>query len=266
MIKMAEFKAVILEEIEQFVIIHLNRPDSLNSLNMQLAEDLYSCLQYISEHHKIRAILITGKGKAFCAGGDINDFKKATNPMAYMNDLADKFHAALKLLKTSNLPTLAVINGACFGAGLGLASACDLRICSNNAKFGSAFTGLGLSPDSSLTYHLPKILGLTISKDLILTNRILTAEEALHFNLVSRVYESVDSLITDSKKIAHKLSKIAPIAFTKARNLIETSFCNDYDAQIRLEIKNIVESAGSDDFQEGIKAFFEKREPNFKGV
>ncbi|MFW9818408.1 MAG: enoyl-CoA hydratase/isomerase family protein [Candidatus Thorarchaeota archaeon] len=263
---MAEFDAIVLEEIEQFVIIHLDRPDNLNSLNMQLAEDLYSSLQYISEHQKIRTILITGKGKAFCAGGDINDFKKAVNPTVYMRDLAEKFHAALKLLKTSNLPTLAVINGACFGAGLGLASACDLRVCSKNAKFGSAFTGIGLSPDSSLTYHLPKIVGLTISKDLILTNRILTAEEALHFNLVSRVYETVDSLVTESKKIALKLSKIAPIAFVKAHDLIETSFCNDYDAQIKLEIKSIIESAGSDDFQEGIKAFLEKRKPNFKGA
>ncbi|MFX0021981.1 MAG: enoyl-CoA hydratase/isomerase family protein [Candidatus Hermodarchaeota archaeon] len=263
---MTEFDTIVLEEIEQYIIIHLYRPDSLNSLNMQLAEDLHSCLQYISEHHKIRTILITGKGKAFCAGGDINDFKKAVNPSLYMKELAQKFHAALNLLKTCNLPTLAVINGACFGAGLGLASACDLRVCSNNAKFGSAFTGLGLSPDSSLTYHLPKIVGLTISKDLILTNRILTAEEALNFNLVSRVYETVDSLITESKKIAVKLSKIAPIASVKARNLIETSFCNDYDSQINLEIKNIIECAGSDDFQEGIKAFLEKRNPNFKGA
>jgi len=262
---MSEYNTITLEKVEQYVVIYLNRPDSLNTLNMQLAEDLHSCLQYISKNHEIKTILITGKGKAFCAGGDINDFKKAKNPSTYMNELAEKFHAALKLLKTINIPSLAVINGACFGAGLGLASSCDLRICSRNAKFGSAFTGLGLSPNSSLTYHLPKIVGLTTSKDMILTNRILTSEEALQFNLVSRVFDSIDSLLGEAKMLAKKLSEVAPIAFAKARNMIETSFTNDLEKQVKVEIKNIVECAGTNDFQEGLKAFFEKRKPIFKG-
>ncbi len=262
---MPEYDTIILEKIEQYVIIYLNRLESLNSLNMQLAGDLHSCLQYISKNHEIKVILITGKGNAFCAGGDVIAFKNTKDPSGYMNELAEKFHAALKLLKTINVPTLAVINGACFGAGLGIASACDLRICSKNAKFGSAFTGIGLSPNSSLTYHLPKIVGLTLSKDIILTNRVLTAEEALQFNLVSRVYESPDILLGESKKIAKILSDVAPIAFNKAHEMIETSFSNDYDTQIKIEIKNITECAGTDDFQEGLKAFFEKRKPNFKG-
>lgn len=262
---MSEYDTITLEKMEQYIIIHLNRPESLNSLNMQLAEDLHSCLQYISKNHEIKSILVTGKGKAFCAGGDINDFRKARNPGVYMNGLAVKFHAALKILKTVKIPSIAVINGACFGAGLGLASACDLRICSKNAKFGSAFTNLGLSPNSSLTYHLPKIVGLTLSKDMIITNRILTADEALQFNLVSRVYDSIDTLLAEAKRIAINLSKVAPIAFTKARNMIETSFSNDYETQIKKEIKNIVECADTNDFQEGLKAFFEKKKPNFKG-
>ncbi|MFW9970823.1 MAG: enoyl-CoA hydratase/isomerase family protein [Candidatus Odinarchaeota archaeon] len=262
---MPDFNKIKLEKLERTAIIYLNRPDSLNSLNMQLAEDLHSSLQYISENHEMKAILITGKGKAFCAGGDVKEFKGAKNPSIYMSKLAEKFHAGLKLLKTIRIPSLAAINGACFGAGLGLASACDLRICSINAKFGSAFTGLGLSPNSSLTYHLPKIVGLTLSKDMILTNRILTADEALKFNLVSRVYDSEDSLLSESKKIATKLCEVAPIAFIKARSMIETSFKNDLESQIKIEINNIVECAGTDDFQEGLNAFFEKRKPNFKG-
>lgn len=262
---MSEYDTIILEKIEKYVIIYLNRPQSLNSSNMQLAEDLHSCLQYISEDHDVKAILITGKGKAFCAGGDVSAFKNAKDPSVYMNELAEKFHAALKILKTITIPSLAVINGACFGAGLGIASACDLRICSANAKFGSAFTGIGLSPNSSLTYHLPKIVGLTLSKDMILTNRILTADEALQFNFVSRVYDSTDKLLSEAKRIAKKLSEIAPIPFKKARDMIESSFSNDYDTQIKTEIKNIVECAGTNDFQEGLRAFFEKRNPNFEG-
>ena len=262
---MVEYDTIILEELKQFLILYLNKPQTLNSLNIQLAEDLQTSLRYISKNQEFKAIVITGKGKAFCAGGDVSAFKNAKDPSAYVKDLAEKFHAALKILKTLNIPSLVAINGACFGAGLGIASACDLRVCSANAKFGSAFTGIGLSPNSSLTYHLPKILGLTLSKDLILTNRILTAEEALQFNFVSRVYDTPDTLLSESKRIAKKLSEGAPIALKKALNMLETSFSNDYDTQINTEIKNIVDCAGTNDFQEGLRAFFEKRNPNFKG-
>ncbi|MFX1553116.1 MAG: enoyl-CoA hydratase/isomerase family protein [Promethearchaeota archaeon] len=262
---MPEYKTIEIKDLESYAIIFLNRPDNLNSLNFQLAEDLYSSLEYISNNKKFRCLIITGKGKAFCAGGDIGDFKKAENPKNYMQKLADKFHPGLKILKKNSPPSIAAINGFCFGAGLGLASACDLRICSSIAKFGSAFTGIGLSPDSTLTVHLPKIVGLTIATDMILTNRILNAEEALQFNFVSRVFESNDILMDEAKEIANRLSRGPTLAFKRAIKLIESSYSHDLESQVKLEIENIVESAGTDDFQAGIKAFLEKKKPIFAG-
>ncbi|NVM35739.1 MAG: enoyl-CoA hydratase/isomerase family protein [Candidatus Lokiarchaeota archaeon] len=261
---MSEYKTIEIKELESYAIIYLNRPDNFNSLNNQLAEDLYSALDYISNNKKYPCIIIIGKGKAFCAGGDIANFQNAEDPMNYMQNLADTFHAALKALK-KNFLSIAAINGFCFGAGLGLSCVCDLRFCSNIAKFGSAFTGIGLSPDSTLTAHLPKIVGLSLATDMILTNKILTAEEALKFNLVSRVYESNDDLLNGAKELANQLSKGATLALKKAKNLIETSFSNDLESQIKLEIANIVETAGTDDFQAGISAFLEKKNPTFMG-
>jgi 2-(1,2-epoxy-1,2-dihydrophenyl)acetyl-CoA isomerase len=261
---MPDYKTINIEELDGFCILYLNRPDNFNALNYQLATDLYESLKYIDGKAELRCLIITGKGKAFCTGGDIIHFKKAEKPEQYMAQLAEKFHSALRFLKTLHFPTIAAINGFCFGAGLGLACTCDLRICSTDAKFGSAFTGVGLSPDSTLTYHLPKIVGLSLSNDMILTNRILSAEEALSFNLVSRIFESNDLLVAQGKDLARNLSQAATLALVKTRDMINSSYSNNFEAQINKEIKNIVESAGTIDFQEGIKAFLEKRKPIFK--
>ncbi|MFX0037434.1 MAG: enoyl-CoA hydratase/isomerase family protein [Candidatus Hermodarchaeota archaeon] len=261
---MPEYKTIEIEELEGYAIIYLNRPENFNSLNIQIAEDLYSSLEYITTSKNFHCVIITGKGKAFCAGGDIVYFQGAENPINYMQNLADKFHAGLKQLK-ANFLSIAAINGFCFGAGLGLACVCDLRICSSFAKFGSAFTGIGLSPNSTLTSHLPKIVGLSLATEMILTNRILTAEEALKFNLVSRVFKSNDDLLNEAKELATQLSKGAILALKKAKSLIGSSFSNNLESQIKLEIANIVETAGTDDFQEGIRAFLGKKKPNFEG-
>lgn len=262
---MPEYNTIEIEDLESYAIIFLNRPDNLNALNFQLAEDLHSSLENISTNKKYRCLLITGKGKAFCAGGDIAHFKKAESRKDYTKKLAEELHAGLKILKRGSPPSIAAINGSCFGGGLGIACACDLRICSKDAKFGSAFTGIGLSPDSTLTVHLPKIVGLTLATDMILTNKVLNAEEALQFSLVSRVFESNDALLSNAKEIAKQLSNGPTLALKRAKNLIESSFSNDLESQIKLEIENIVESAGTDDFQSGINAFLEKKKPNYAG-
>jgi len=248
-----------------YVILYLNRPDQLNALSYELAVELYDILKEISIDKEIRSLIITGRGKAFCGGGDLIEFKKADDPQDFLSKLAYKLHESLKLLKTMRAPSIAAVNGACFGAGLGLALSCDLRICSENASFGSAFTGVGLSPDSSTTFHLPKIVGLSIANEMIFLNRILTAEEAKKFNLVLKVIESDNSLLDEGKKLAIKLSSGAPIAFANAKKLINDSFHNNLETHLKLEADNIKVCAGTEDFQEGVKAFLEKRKPNFQG-
>ncbi|MFX0057955.1 MAG: enoyl-CoA hydratase/isomerase family protein [Candidatus Hodarchaeota archaeon] len=263
---MSDFETIELEIDESIglTIILLNRPEQYNALNYQLAEDLFNALTQISKNSNIRSLVITGKGKAFCGGGDLIEFKKAKDPSEFISKLANKLHDSIKLLKTISILSIAAINGACFGAGLGFACACDLRICSENATFGSAFVGVGLSPDSSSTVHLPKIVGLSLANDMLLTNRILNAKEALKYNLVSQVAD-VDKLIEQVKKIALKIKNGAPIALQRAKKLINESFMNSIETHLTKEAEDITFCAGTEDFQEGVNAFFEKRDPLFKG-
>lgn len=253
-----------IEESENYAIIYLNRPDQLNSLNFQLAEDFYSALDTIAKNEKIRCVIITGSGNAFCAGGDLMAFKNAEEPDNFLYNLATIFHKGIKLLKTINAPSIAAINGACFGVGLSLACACDLRICSEKAKFGVAFTSVGLSPDSSLTFHLPKIVGLPLANEMAMLNRILNAKEAMTFNLVSKV-TSEDLLLEEVKGIAKNISHGPTKAYGSTRRLFTMSFSNDLESQLNEEIINIKKNATSEDFKEGVNSFFEKRKPLFRG-
>lgn len=263
---MSKLKTIIveIEESENYAIIYLNRPDQLNALNFQLAEDFYSALEMIAKNENIRCVVITGNGNAFCAGGDLGAFKKAEEPDNFLFNLATIFHKGIKLLKNINAPSIAAVNGACFGVGLSLACACDLRICSENAKFGVAFTSVGLSPDSSLTFHLPKIVGLPLANEMAILNRMLNAEEAMKYNLVSKVTTD-DLLLEEVKGIAKKISHGPTMAYGSTKRLFTMSFSNDLESQLSEEIINIKKNATSEDFQEGVNSFFEKRKPNFKG-
>ena len=263
---MSKLETIIVEidESEHYATIYLNRPEQLNSLNFQLAEDFCSAMEEISNQEKIRCVIITGKGNAFCAGGDLGAFKKADEPDNFLFNLATIFHKGIKILKNMNAPSIAAINGACFGVGLSLACACDLRICSEKAKFGVAFTSVGLSPDSSLTFHLPKIVGLPIANEMAILNRILDAEEAIKYGLVSKVV-SEESFIKEVKEMAKKISHGPTMAYGSTRKLFTVSYSNDLESQLNEEIINIKKNAASEDFQEGVSSFFEKRKPNYKG-
>ena len=263
---MSKLKTIIveIEESDNYAIIYLNRPNQLNALDFQLAEDFCSALEEISNNDKIRCVMITGKGNAFCAGGDLGAFKKAEKPDTFLFDLAMFFRKGIKMLKNLNTPSIAAINGACFGVGLSLACACDLRICSEKAKFGVAFTSIGLSPDSSLTYHLPKIVGLPLANEMAILNRILNADEAWKYQLVLKIV-SEDSLVEEGKSIAKNISHGPTMAYGSTKKLFTMSFSNDLNSQLNEEIMNIKKNAASEDFQEGINSFFEKRKPFFKG-
>ncbi len=263
---MSKLDTIILEieESENYALMYLNRPNQLNALNFQLAEDFCSALEEIAKNEKIRCVIITGKGSAFCAGGDLVAFKKAEEADNFLFNLATIFHKGIKMLKNLNAPSIAAVNGACFGVGLSLACACDLRMCSENAKFGVAFTSVGLSPDSSLTFHLPKIVGLPLANEMAILNRILNAEEAIKYELVSKIV-SEESLLEVVKGMAIKISHGPTMAFGSTKKLFTASFSNDLESQLNEEIINIKKNAASEDFQEGVNSFFEKRKPSFKG-
>ena len=263
---MTNFESIELEidESNNIAFIFLNRPKQFNAFNIKLIEELISAFKEIAYNNRVRCLVISGRGKAFCSGGDVGEFQRAEKPDEFMSQIVELLHEGIKTLKNMNTLSIAAINGPCFGAGLGYASACDFRVSSEKATFGCAFTKIGLSPDSSSTFHIPKLIGLSLANEMLFLNRRLTAEEALKYGLINKIFNS-GSFIEEVKKFASEVTKGAPIAFSNTKKLINESFTNNLETHLKREAENIVKTAGTEDFQEGLKAFFEKREPEFNG-
>ncbi len=259
-------KLVELEVVENgsIAIVTLNRPDALNALNMPLSEEFEKVARQVAQDPKVRAAIVTGKGKAFCAGGDLAAFKASKAPGTFLHDLAALFHKAILAIRGMNVPWIAAINGPCFGVGLSLACCCDLRLASVAAKFSVAFTGVGLSPDSSLLYYLPKIVGIAKASELTLLNTSLSAEDALKMNLVTKV-SSPEDLMKDTLEVAKKLASMPTRALGMDKRQLDASYSLPLEQHLELELKYVSESATTADFREGCASFFERRKPNFKG-
>jgi 2-(1,2-epoxy-1,2-dihydrophenyl)acetyl-CoA isomerase len=255
-----------LEVIEQgkIALVGLNRPDALNALNTEFAADLGEVVDRLHEDEKIRAVILTGKGRAFCAGGDLAEFRAAPDPRQFIHELAGSVHKSVLKMRGMNAPWVAAINGPCFGVGLSLACCCDLRVASSEATFSVGFTGVGLSPDSSLLYYLPKIVGLTKATEMTLLNMVLSAEEALEIHLVSRITEP-EKLAEASFEMAKRLANMPTSALGMDKKMLDASFSDTLEQHLELELGCVSESAGTADFQEGCAAFFERRKPEFKG-
>jgi 2-(1,2-epoxy-1,2-dihydrophenyl)acetyl-CoA isomerase len=245
-------------------VIELNRPDALNAINPQLATDFVAAIKELEKNEGIRAVVITGKGKAFSAGGDLAAFKASQNPKNFLYDLAKIFHAGIISIRQMRAPVIAAINGACFGVGLSLACCCDFRISSATAKFCFAFTGVGLSPDSSLPFFLPKIVGLGKATEMALMNPVLNAQEALAIDLVSKVTEP-DSLVSDALAMANKLAQMPTVAIAKIKKLYNDCYTDTLENHLDKQLLYLRETAATEDFQEGSSAFLEKRKPVFRG-
>ena len=256
---------VTLNESNGIVILYFNRPKSLNAFNFKLVSEFCLAIKDLKSIKSLKCLIITGMGGCFSVGGDMKEFKESKAPQEFMGKLADKLHEGIKLLKTLRVPSLAAINGLCFGASLGYACSCDIRICSDGANFGAAFSGIGLSPDSSTSYHLPKLVGLSLATDMILLNRTITAKGAKTFGLVSMTISDNKDFLSEVKKIALKISQGPTIAYQHIKDLLNHSYKNDLISHLKSESEKIKICAGTRDFQEGINAFLEKRKPMFKG-
>ena len=247
---------------DDFAIIYLNRPSVRNAMNYEMVSELCLCLSSLIDKDKIGCLIITGKGKFFSVGGDIKEFNAASDPVIYMGKLVSKLHEGIELIKSLEIPVIAAINGACFGAALGYVCACDLRFCIEYATFGAAFTAIGLSPDSSTSFHLPKIVGLSLANEMILLNRILTSHEAEQYRLINSVIKEV--LFTDEiLRMGMRFSRGPLTALKNSKKLIRNSHLNRLHEHLIEEAKYIKDCAGTLDFKEGISAFLEKRPPSF---
>jgi enoyl-CoA hydratase/carnithine racemase len=243
--------------------ITLNRPERLNSFDIKLGNELFDALKKSAKNDDIRAIVIKGTGKGFCGGGDVKEMYNAENKPEFLRKLTKAIHKCVIEIRTTEKPVIAEVNGAAFGAGLSIALACDIIIASKDAKFSTAFIGIGLAPGCG-TQFFTKLVGYQRACEYILTSKIFTSEEALKIGLVNMVIEP-EKLDETVEEFASKFRILAPIAVGKAKMLINKSLENSMNDHLELESITASKSAGSLDFKEGVAAFVEKRKPVFKG-
>ena len=260
-----EYETLILEVDDSIATITLNRPDSANALDLTMARELVDVSIRCDESSDIRAVVIRGSGKLFCAGGDLSVFAKAGDEAASVIKLmAGDFHMALSRFNRMDAPVIAAVNGTAGGAGFSMAVATDLAIAVDSAKFVMAYTNAGLSPDGSSSYFLPRRIGDRRARELMLTNRVLSAEEALDWGIVNQVV-SENEFDEAVNKLAKNLANGPTRAFGQVKTLLNASFDNGMETQMEYESRGIADMVRTEDGQEGIDAFLHQRAPKFKG-
>jgi 2-(1,2-epoxy-1,2-dihydrophenyl)acetyl-CoA isomerase len=244
--------------------ITLNRPDAANAMTRELTPELADAALRCDVDPDVRAVLITGAGKMFCAGGDVKAFAAQDDLRAYITDMLTHLHIAVSRLRRIAPPVIAAVNGVAAGAGMSLALACDIVLAAESARFTMAYTRVGLSPDGSATYSLPRIVGPKRALDLILTNRLLSAQEAADWGIVSRVVPD-DQLLDEARQLAAQLAAGPTAAFGRSKQLLERAWTETLETQLEAEGRAIADSTRTADAREGITAFLEKRPPKFTG-
>ena len=244
--------------------IALNRPEVFNSFNREMALNLQATLDDCTSNNEIRAIVLTGNGKAFCAGQDL---KEVTNPEenpGFKNILDEHYNPIIRRIRTIEKPIIAAVNGVAVGAGANIALACDIVIASNKASFIQAFSKIGLIPDSGGTFFLPRLIGFQRASALAMLGDKVSAEEAVQMGMIYKAI-AADDFEKYIKELAIKMAQMPTKALSLIKKSLNASMSNNLEKQLNLESKYQIEASESADYKEGVTAFIEKRKPNFKG-
>ena len=245
--------------------ITLNRPKVGNAISPDLARELSDAAVRCDDNADVRAVVVTGSGKLFCAGGDLGAMATAGDEVkSVIKIMAGDLHMALSRLSRGNAPVIAAVNGTAGGAGMSLVMATDLAICGASAKFTMAYTNAGLSPDGSSTFFMPRKIGDRRTRELILTNRVLSAAEAEEWGIVNRVVAD-DQVLAESMTLAKTLAEGPTLAYGASKALLNETFEHGLEAQMELETRAIAQMVTTTDGAEGIEAFLNKRKPSFTG-
>ena len=264
---MPDYKCLIYEVKDAVATLTLNRPERLNALGDTLRDDLYDAVLRSSQDPDVRAMVVTGAGKGFCAGGDVkamNERKEQGGGRPLEEKVAPGRDRTVLALRDAPKPVIAAVNGAAAGAGMNLALGCDIRLASTAAKFTQAFVKRGLHPDWGGTYFLPRLVGMAKACELIFTGEIIDAPEALRLGIVNAVYEP-EELMPAACALARKMAAGPPVAIRLAKRALYHS--EETDLRGALEFETFAQNVCSEteDAREGIRAFVEKRAPSFKG-
>lgn len=262
------YESILLEKKTRIATITFNRPDKLNALNPQLVSDITSAVDAVASDEDIRVLIMTGNGRGFCSGADLSagfDFSTVKverrlrpQPLPWWGWLA-------LVLRNFHKPSIAAVNGLAVGAGLAIALLCDIRIAAESARFSSIFIQRGLIPDTGATFLLPRAMGTSRAFEMMYTGEMVDAKEAERIGLVSSVVPD-EELMKTARELAAKIAKMAPLTLEMTkRAVLKAVDGNDFEAQLVYEslAQNVV--IHSEDTKEAVRAFLEKREPQFKG-
>lgn len=242
----------------------LNRPEVFNSFNREMALLLQKQLDAFGENPEIRAIVITGSGKAFCAGQDLKEVTTPELHPGFKKILEEHYNPIIERIRAINKPIIAAVNGVAAGAGANIALACDIVVASEKASFIQAFSKIGLVPDSGGSFYLPRLIGFQRASALMLLGDKVAAQQARELGMVYKVFEP-ETFQQQALDLAQEMAKMPTKALGLTKQLLNASFNNTLDQQLTLESTLQIQAANTNDYKEGVTAFVEKRKPNFKG-
>jgi 2-(1,2-epoxy-1,2-dihydrophenyl)acetyl-CoA isomerase len=260
------FLHIVVDRREGVLLLTLNRPEVLNSFNARMAEDVQRALGQAADDAAVRAVLITGTGRAFCSGQDLSEvLPREGRPDPDLGDIVRRqYNPIIHAIRTLEKPVVCAVNGVAAGAGANLAFACDIVVAAEDAVFIQSFGKIGLIPDSGGTFILPRIVGLQRAAALTMLGEKLTAEHAKQWGLV---YDVVPHTVLASTTfdIARRLASLPTRGFGLTKRGFNAAFANDLDTQLALEEELQAEAGRTADYAEGVRAFIEKRPPRFQG-
>lgn len=245
--------------------ITFNRPEAANAMSPLCAREFNDVSLRIEADATVRAVVLTGAGKMFCAGGDLGAFAAAGDgARTLLLQMTGDLHLGISRLSRNPAPVIGAINGTAAGAGFSMVMLCDLAVSAQSAVYTMAYTNAGLSPDGSSTYFMPRKIGDRRTRELMLTNRVLKADEALEWGVVNKVVAD-DQVLDEAMALARKLANGPTQAFGQVKSLLNGSFDNSLETQMELEARAIAGLIATADGQEGLDAFLNKRKPDFSG-
>lgn len=258
-------EALITSELNNNVLkLTLNRPNRLNSFTEPMALQLQDKLKEAAENKEFRCVLLTGNGKAFCAGQDLLEVVNKGDDYELGKTVQKSYNPIIKAIRQLEKPVVCAVNGTAAGAGANLAFSCDIVLAAETALFVQSFSKIGLIPDSGGTFFLPRLVGLQRANMMYLLDEKISPKKAVEMGLIYKVVPA-DQLQDEVQTICHKLAAMPTKGFGLYKRAVNQSFANDLDNHLDLEADLQTQAGASHDYQEGVQAFMEKRKPNFKG-
>jgi len=259
------YEYVRFEKADGIATITMNRPERLNALDVETGAELLKAVEDCEADREVRVVVLAGAGRAFSAGGDVKAFSESLDdPASYFKQLIPRLHAGILAIRRIPKPVIARVHGFAAGAAMSLTMACDLVVAAESARFNIAYVGVGLSPDGGATYFLPRLMGPRKALEIFLTGEIIGAAEAARLGLVNRVVPDAE-LEEATRDLALRLARGPALALARSKELVNRSLGATLEGQLDDEEETILRSVTSEDFGEGVRAFVEKREPEFRG-